>query len=288
MLRPFAFTLFLLAACGGQAEPKPENTSTYVATTFFPLTEFTRALVGEELEVRCPLPAGEDPVTWQPAREALETFRDARAVISNGAQFEKWLDHASLPDSRHIKTAAAFRERWIEQESITHSHGPGEHTHAGIDGHTWLDPHLARQQAEAIAEFLGSERSGRPVAPELLEQRMTSLSERFDQLDARFEALSPRLAQVDLYASHPAYDYLAQRYGWQLENIEPQDLPASSERPMLMLWEGDIWEAAPPRAVHVRYSPAENPDPEEAAEGYFGIQSRALDGLEAALGELGL
>ncbi len=276
---------WLLSACSAKEDGAQHDQNAYVATTFYPLTEFTKALLGEDIPVECPLPAGEDPIFWQPGRAALEVFRAAALVVSNGAEFEKWLGLASLAESRHVRTANGFRERWIQFETTTHSHGAGEHTHSGVDGHTWLDPELAQLQVAALAEAL--ERRF-PKLREVLPARAAGLDAQLAALDARLAAVTPRLAGVEFFASHPAYDYLAKHYGWKLRNIEPQDLPASADRPMLMLWEGSPWDDAPERAVHVRFTPAENPDAQEAALGYFAIQARNLDGLERALDELGL
>ncbi len=39
------------------------------------------------------------------------------------------------------------------RSGTSHRHGPeGEHTHKGIDGHTWLDPINAKIQAAAIRQ----------------------------------------------------------------------------------------------------------------------------------------
>ena len=193
-----------------------------------------------------------------------------------------------MPDSRHLQTSSGFRDQWIEQETVTHSHGPGEHTHEGFDGHTWLDPLLAREQALAISEALRQERPGWPQLTETLAEREAALLEQFDALDRRFQDLTPRLANLALFASHPAYDYLARRYGWELTTTEPSDLPASSPRgPMLMLWEGKVWPDAPERAVHVTFPTAESPEARGAGLGYFGIQAEGLNALESALEDLG-
>lgn len=287
--RSFAsLALALLFACRPAPSP-PESAGGdgSIAVTFFPLAEFTRALVGDERVVHLPLPQGADPSLWQPDREALEVFRRASLVVSNGASFERWLDHASLPDSRHVRTADGFRAEWIEIETRTHSHGAGEHTHQGVDGHTWLDPVLARRQAEAIAVALLRGQEAGPFADRVA-RGLEDLRARFNELDERLAALTPRLAGVDLFASHAAYDYLARRYGWSIESVEPADLPSQGPRPLLMLWEGEPWETAPARATHVTFFPGENPPPAAAELGYFGLQVRNLDALEAALDDLGL
>ena len=294
--------LISLSACSDPGDGRvPElPTEPYVAATFFPLADFARRLVGPDVEVRCPLPAGEDPIFWQPDRRALATFRGAALIASNGAVFEKWIPLASLPESRHVRTADAFPDEWLEFEETTHSHGPGQHTHAGIDGHTWVDPVNAARQARTLAlglELAFPERAGE------IRERLGVLVAELDALHERCTALTPRLTGVRLIASHPAYDYLAARHGWTLENLDldPQggvaqldDLDLGPDAtPGLCLWENEP-SAALAVALSDRFdvtsllfTPAENPPAADAALGYVALQEANLQRLEDGLTALG-
>ena len=115
-----------------------------VYTTFYPTTYFTQRIGGSHVEVTCPLPDDADPIFWQPDRNTIMAYQKAALIILNGADFEKWALTASLPTGRIVDTARNFTDQFITYESVTHSHGPGgDHTHEGIDGHTWIDPTLA-------------------------------------------------------------------------------------------------------------------------------------------------
>src|SRR5690606_3832299 len=155
---------------------------------------------------------GADPIFWQPSREAIASYQKAGAIILNGAEFEKWAITAALPRSRVIVSAADIPGGLVTFKSTTHSHGAGgEHTHEGIDGHTWLDPHAAMAQAEAIRDGLSR------LFPEHTEdfaRGFEELRRDLDDLDARLTELTGRLDGVQLFASHPAYNYLARRYDW--------------------------------------------------------------------------
>lgn len=293
----------LFAGCGDDAESARAERSG-VAVTFFPLEDWAQRMIGPEIDVRCPLPDGEDPIFWQPDSAAMESFRTARLVISNGAEFEKWLVVASLPESRHVRTAEGFTDRFLEfEEEVAHSHGPaGGHVHMGVDGHTWVDPLLAIEQVRALEQALVE---AYPEHAGVVRDRGDALVRELEQLDGAWAALVPRLKGVTLLASHPAYRYVAQRYGLTIANfdldpdalLEPDDaaraarLAQESERPTLMLWEStprpDLVAALRDEMgiESVVVSPAENPGvvPED---GYVGIQRDNLTRLTRTLERL--
>jgi zinc transport system substrate-binding protein len=301
-----AAPLMLALGCGDGRAPT-QAAATGVATTFYPLTDFARRLVAPQVEVHSPLPPGEDPIFWQPDDAALAAFRGARLIVSNGAEFEKWLASASLPESRHVRTADGFRERFLTfATGVKHSHGAaGEHVHEGVDGHTWVDPLLAVEQVRALETALAA---AFPEHGGAVHDRADVLVRDLETLHAGWSALAPRLRGAVLLASHPAYQYLAARHGLVFENfdldpealLEPDDVAraralvaGAAGRPVLMFWEGE------PRADLVRaladelgvrsvlVTPAENPD-EEPQGGYVGAQQQNLARVEAALVELGL
>jgi zinc transport system substrate-binding protein len=155
-------------------------------------------LAGELCEVRMPIPEEADPLHWTPSREGVAALQAASLVVLNGAGLETWLDQVTLAPSRTVTLADAYRGQWRTfDEAVEHQHGPdGEHSHAGVDPHVWFDPQL-------LAE---------------LHADLESLDEAFEAV----EGLPP------LLANHPAYDYGAHRYDWEILNfdIDPEEVPA--------------------------------------------------------------
>ena len=120
-----------------------------VYTTFHPTAWMAERIAGGAVPVICPLPTGEDAIFWKPSRDVLARYQGAQVVVVNGAEFEKWVAGASLPRSRTCDTVAGLDDQFITYEGVTHSHGgsEGTHTHEGLDGHTWVDPEMAKVQA---------------------------------------------------------------------------------------------------------------------------------------------
>ncbi len=284
------------------AEPAAENED--VLVTFYPTRYFAERIAGPHATIKLPLPVAEDPIFWQPDPDTIAQYQSARLVILNGAEFEKWALTAPLPRSRVVNTAIDFRDEWIEFEhAVSHSHGPsGEHSHAGIDGHTWLDPLLAIKQARDIERALTD---AFPLKADTFAINLMSLESDLRRINDRLVELTPDVGRVRLLASHPAYNYLAQRYGWEIINLDlDPEAPLSEEgvgdilraagddaaRPIVLLWESEPRRAT--RAMldaagvtSVLFSPAENPTPDELEllGDYMQIMRSNVDRLRNAL-----
>lgn len=249
-----AVCALLLAACGEPAPAaRPARQRPEVWTSFYPTTWMVTRIAGGLVDVRCPVPDGEDPKLWQPPTEVLAGYQQADLVVLNGAGFERWASTASLPVARLVDSARDLAPGLLQHEGggAAHRHGDGPaHVHEGVDGHTWLDPQRARTQARAVHAGL----------LRLLPQHEAALAQGLARLEADLEALESSLRALGaqpagtwIYASHPAYDYLAQRMGWRVANLDldPEALPSDEQvaairasldtRPGRVL----VWEAEP-------------------------------------------
>ncbi len=200
-----------------------------IYTTFRPTTWMTERLAHAFAATVCVLPDEGDPVTWQPSRDELLALQAAHLIVLNGAGLESWVANASLPRSRVVDTSADFGDELIVAGATMHSHGgQAAHSHEGIDPHVWLDPMLLRRQATAIRDALVARFPEHTVAVE------TGYAELVDDIGAWGESLAglgPALRDVRLLCAHPAYDYLARRFGWKLSNLDlDPDAPLDDEQ----------------------------------------------------------
>lgn len=291
----------VLVACAPAERHAHKPSSSGVAVSCYPIECLTRRLLQGDQPLAAPCPRDVDPAAWQPDDAALAQFQTARLVLANGAGFEAWLGAASLSQSRLVKSADALRTAWIEYDGVTHSHGGGEHSHRGVDPHTWLDPLNAQAQASAIAAAL--ERAWPELKPALKERQKTLDGELLAQHQA-WRSLAPRLMGARLLAAHPAYGYLAKRHGLSIVDaaLDPErDLdPETRQRLSDLRGAGPalLWFEAEPKASLraaleaefdlrvVVVSPGEQPGPDGLD--YLEIQRGNLATLEAALASLGL
>lgn len=301
MNRTIKLLLLLGVVTSGGCQPqetRPEDDGVYdVYTTFYPLTEFAIRIAGDRAKITCPLPEGEDPIFWKPTREIIENYRKADLVVINGAALEKWIDRAALPRRRVLDTAASFKDEHVKFEStITHAHGSGgEHSHEGVDGHTWVDPVLAKRQAEAIFKRLTED----------LPEYESEFRRRFDEIAVDFDALAASFAAVEgldsewSYASHPAYNYLASRYGWKFHSLDLDPDTRLTEEQLAEIRDAletrpstrILWESAPSSEVRAQleplglrsivFSPVEGTPP--PGETYFTVMKSNLASLSGTL-----
>lgn len=226
---PLGLTL-PLAGCGSESSTGVpiEQTRAEVMTTFYPTTYFAKRISGGLVPVRSALPDDEDPIFWRPGADEMNQYQNARLVITNGAEFEKWTARAPLPRARTVESLSAedldATGGPITMESTTHSHGPGgEHTHEGLDGHTWVSPAIAIVQARNIANAM---KEAWPDHAEAFDTNLRALVEDLEMLEVSLRDLTPLVAEHRLLASHPAYNYLARDLGWDIHNL---DLDPESE-----------------------------------------------------------
>lgn len=287
---------------------KPEKPSTSVKktpilyTTFYPTAYFAQRIGGDKIEVVCPCPDGADPANWMPDEKTIKAYQQADLIVINGASFEKWVAKVTLPESRLVNTTKPLEKEFIIlKDAVTHTHGPeGEHSHEGIDGHTWLDPVNAKVQAaeimKALIQYFGAHK-------ETFEQGFAGLAKDLDALDARYKEVSKKLKGRHLMSSHPSYNYLARRYGWQHEYylLDPEVVP--DEQTMRRIKESArkhstqfmLWETHPTQAVaegmrelglkNLLFLPCELIGPEELESGqdYLSVMNANLTRLESAL-----
>ena len=199
-------------------EPPAAKGRDVVMTTFYPTYYFAKRIAMGKVGVECPLPGDEDAIFWKPSAEVIGSYQSAGLIVVNGASFEKWVDGASLPLSRVVNTARVFESEFVKFKTTTHSHGAaGTHTHTGVDGHTWQDPNNAIRQAEQI--MLGLARRW-PEHEKTFREGYEGLQKDLKGLDERLKGVTAKMSGVVMLANHPAYNYLAKRYGWTVKNLD--------------------------------------------------------------------
>lgn len=237
--------LLLAAPLGAAAE------KLVVYTVNYPLRYFAERIAGNHAEVNFPGPIDVDPAFWQSDAVTIGGFQRADLILLNGAGYAKWVKRVSLPRRKLVDTSASFRTEFIEtQGEVTHSHGrEGSHSHAGTAFTTWLDLSQAAAQMRAVRDALSRLR---PQYADTFAANALALEQALLDLDSRLKAIVATAPAKPLIASHPVYQYLARRYGLNLEAVmwEPETMPGEDQWMQLkrilrehpagwMLWEDE-------------------------------------------------
>tara|TARA_R110002073_G_scaffold106303_2_gene239957 strand:- start:43665 stop:44582 length:918 start_codon:yes stop_codon:yes gene_type:complete len=293
-------SLAILAGCSDTTASHAGQDEVVMASSY-PVAYLAERLGADDVRVSCPVPDDGDPASWRPEREDLARFQRAGLIVVNGAEFEAWVQTASLPDSRLVDASKPFAAQFQTYESVSHSHGPGgSHSHDGIDGHTWMDPMLAKSMAGTIRDAM---KARWPQHAGDIEQRFGELAADLDALHARLVGVSEQLGDRRIITNHPAYNYLVARHGWRLKNLDldPEaELTTDDRRSIEDSIEGEVgpillWEAAPLPSVKsalskdygitsVVYTPAEvhTSTHEQRGEDWLSLQNDNVDRLERA------
>ncbi len=247
----------LLGACrddDGDASANPAQNNggkPVVRVSNYPLKYFAERIGGSAVKVAFDAPGDGDPAFWKPSDADIAAFQAADLILLNGATYEKWREHVSLPESAIVDTSAAFSAKFIKiDDQPTHSHGKdGEHSHAGTAFTTWIDFGQAKQQADAVLEGLLQVVSD---ADDSLSENHAALHTDLVKLDGTMKLAAEGIGDRPLFASHPVYQYWARAYGLNVHSVlwEPETVPSEDQLTELshtrdfhdakwMIWEGE-------------------------------------------------
>jgi zinc transport system substrate-binding protein len=217
----------------------------------YPLQYFAVRIAGEHATVVFPAPADVDPVYWMPDTKTISEYQQADLILLNGANYARWVSKVSLSQFRLVDTSSTFNDQYIySKEAVTHTHGPGgEHAHESLAFTTWLDLDLAAKQAQSIAKVLSRKK---PELKDTFQKNYEALKNDLMSIDREIKKIVLNNQQQPLIASHPVYDYFAQRYGLNMLSVhwEPDEVPnveqwlelkkILKEHPAKwMVWEGE-------------------------------------------------
>ncbi|WP_202078916.1 metal ABC transporter solute-binding protein, Zn/Mn family [Caldalkalibacillus salinus] len=191
-------------------------------------------------------------------------------------------------DGEHANSGeveASHDEHGTEEEDHDHSgHDDGHehddhnndhaHDHGEYDPHVWLDPVMAKQQAEAVLATLIEQD---PANAEDYEENFSDLAQRLDSLNDEFNELSDHVVRRDFIVSHSAFGYIAHRY--DLNEISVTGLSPSNEPSQQQLRQ--IIEFANDRDIqYILFENFVTPRVAEVVKDQLGLESLIIHNLE--------
>ena len=220
----------LLGACGTTAA-KNDDTLQVVAT-FYPMYEFTKAVVGEEGDVQLLIPAGTEAHDYEPSAKDVAQISEADALVYNSAELETWVDRLAQNINAEQTTLieATAEIELMEagaEEGHEHEEHEGEHPHEH-DPHVWVDPVLAMQEVATIRDALSEKY---PDKKEVFETNAAAYLQELHTLDQEFQTAFKDAKNKTFVTQHAAFAYLAQQYGLtqqSIAGISPDEEPSPS------------------------------------------------------------
>lgn len=231
------FVAVVLAAtiavgCGDSSDKSSGSTNkdtVRVVAAFYPLAWVAEQMEGANIEVINLTPPGVEPHDLELAPRDLATIKKADVVLYIGDGFQPALEDA-------LKGSEAKKIDVLEIEDLDvlaaseddgHGHGEGSEDHANededdgksedhsaaSDPHVWLDPSRLATISTHIAEELDLDAG--------------DLNTSLTKLDSDFKAGLASCQRRELFTSHAAFSYLADRY--DLEQIAISGLSPDAE-----------------------------------------------------------
>lgn len=287
-----------------------------VVTTTLPITNFTKAVAGERVQVTYLLPTNVGPHDYQAKPEDVRILSQANVLVENGLGLEEYLKNlvanANNKNLKIIDTSKGVKT--ISNEEVEgHEHAEGEkharekaeaggHEHEGeFNPHVWLDPQRAVQQVENIRDGLIA---ADPQGKETYTANAAAYIDKLKALDTEIATALKPYAGKEFVTYHDFDPYFAQRYNLKVEylvgvpeeNPSPQDVQrvmnvVKGSQLKTLLTEpqavGNPFEAlAKDLNVKVSYfDPMETSGPDGVQpDYYFTVMRQNLNNLQKAFG----
>ena len=113
-----------------------------VVTSFYPVYEFTKQVVGDEGEVSYLIPAGSEAHDFQPSTKDVADIEKADTFVYLNENMETWVPKVEKSiNTKNTKIIKASQGMVLlpGTEEEDHDHGGEEHHHE-YDPHVWLSP----------------------------------------------------------------------------------------------------------------------------------------------------
>ncbi|WP_156956039.1 metal ABC transporter substrate-binding protein [Carnobacterium pleistocenium] len=213
----FSILLIVAVGCGNQEDAQPESNKLNVVTTFYPMYDFTKNIVGDKAEVTLLLEAGTDTHSYEPSAKEVAAISNADVFIYNSEEMEVWVSSVleSIDTESTVVVNASEGVSFLEATEGADEHESEEHQDE-VDPHIWLDPVLAQEEVSNIqAGLIAAD----PENEEVYETNAKVYNEKLEALNQEFETAFNGATKRTFVTQHAAFAYLANRYNLEQVSI---------------------------------------------------------------------
>ncbi|MEX2784135.1 zinc ABC transporter substrate-binding protein AdcA [Streptococcus sp. H49] len=196
-----------------------------LVTTFYPVHEFTKAVVGDEGKVTMLIKAGTEPHDFEPTTKNVTTISNADVFVYMDDNMETWVPDVkkSLDLDKQTVIKATGDMLLMAGSEEGEEEGHEGHSHA-YDPHVWLSPKRAVTLVENIRDSLIKKY---PDKSTVFTDNAAAYIEKLTNLDQDYTEALSQAKQTSFVTQHAAFGYLALDYG--LEQIPITGVSAETE-----------------------------------------------------------
>lgn len=293
--------LFGLVACQTKDKaPAEQNGKKLIYTTFYPVYDLTKRIVGDKMNVKMLIKSNEEPHSFELKSSDMAALNKADLIVYNGANMEGFI--------KDVEAAVKNKEKFLNlSQGLTLLEAASDlasANHDAVNPHTWLSVKNAMEQLDTICRKLSVID---PANKAYYEQNLQKSLKEFKALDDEFTKVLSGIKKKDkcFIVSHAAFNYLARDYGLKqiaVTGISPEDEPTAAQLKKIadfvkehgiktILFEGKTTpKVAETLAKNTGTKTGtiytlENLTEEEAKLGYIELMRRNLRELEKVLSE---
>ena len=188
------------------------NSDLKVVTSFYPVYEFTKQVVGDEGEVSYLIPAGSEAHDFQPSTKNVADIEKADTFVYLNENMETWVPKVEKSiNTKNTKIIKASQGMVLlpGTEEEDHDHGGEEHHHE-YDPHVWLSPKRSQKLVETIRDGLIAQH---PDKKAVFTTNAEKYLKKLKTLDKEYTEAFSQAKQKSFVTQHSAFAYLALDYG---------------------------------------------------------------------------
>ena len=201
-----------------------------VVTTFYPVYEFTKAVMGDTANVSMLIKAGTEPHDFEPSTKNVATISDADMFVYMDDSMETWVKKVKKSiNSDNLTIVRASGDMLLmagtAEEGEDHDEHEG-HSHE-YDPHVWLSPKRAVTLVENIRDTFVAKY---PDKADTFKANSAAYIEKLNDLDKAYTDGLSNAKQKSFVTQHAAFGYLALDYGLNqisIAGISPEVEPSA-------------------------------------------------------------
>lgn len=198
-----------------------------VVTTFYPVYEFTKGVLGDQADISMLIKAGTEPHDFEPSTKNIATIQNADAFVYMDNSMETWVPSVKKSIKTDKLTIVKGTGDMLLSAGVAeegdHEHGHESHHH-DYDPHVWLSPKRAITVVENIRDGFVT---AYPDKADTFKSNAAAYIEKLKKLDNEYTDGLSNVKQKSFVTQHAAFGYLALDYG--LNQIPITGISAEAE-----------------------------------------------------------
>lgn len=202
-----------------------------VATTFYPVYEFTKQVVGDEGDVELLIGSGSEPHDFELSAKGRAKIQESDVFVYENENMETWVPQLlKSMDGKKTKVVKATENMLLYQvvkKSIDHE--GGEEHHHEYDPHVWLSPQRAIKMVETIRDQLVKQYPDKKASFTANADAYIAKLKKLD--DSYTKSLSARNRKTLSLNTQNPFRYLALDYGLNqvsISGLSPDSEPSAT------------------------------------------------------------